>query len=195
MMVISMDDLSVKKYPFDLGKKLEPFTFRLIEGGALRMSTMERIFLTEVGDQVLVSSAHFNEGYILDLTKDTLMLKTHHSQLTADQKKTPEKSTAESFQELEEFIAESGDQVRFGSYVFDPEEKRVWRFSQEPESNREGKKTYKNVVTLFDVDLNQLGETTLSISPEMPLFFKDGKLWSYVNVNDELGFTVTDFNF
>ncbi|TNF45000.1 MAG: DUF4221 domain-containing protein [Cytophagales bacterium] len=195
MLVISMDDLTVRKYPFDLGKKLEPFTFRLIEGGALRMSTMERIFLTEVGEQVLISSAHFNEVYILDLAKDTLMLKIHHSQLTSDQKKIPEKSTAETFRELEDLMAESGDQVRFGSYVFDPEERRIWRFSQEPESSGEGKKTFKNVVTLFDKDLNQLGETTLSISPEMPLFFKDGKLWSYINVEDELGFAVMDFKF
>ena len=26
-------------------------------------------------------------------------------------------------------------------------------------------------------------------------FFKDGKLWSYVNVDDELGFAVMDFEF
>jgi hypothetical protein len=30
--------------------------------------------------------------------------------------------------------------------------------------------------------------------PDYP-FFKDGKLWSYVNVDDELGFAVFTFDF
>ncbi|GMQ30083.1 DUF4221 family protein [Algoriphagus confluentis] len=195
MLVVSLQDLAAKKYPFDLGKKLDPFAFKLVEDGALRMSTVERIFLTEVDQKIIVSSVHFNEGYILDLAKDTLMLKSHHSQLTADEKKRPEKSIAESFPELENLMEESGSQVRFGGYVFDPIQNRIWRFSQEPDSPKGGKKSYKNVVTLFDLDLNQLGETFLEISPEMPMFFKDGKLWSYVNVQDELGFAVIDFKF
>ena len=195
MLVISLADLSAKKYPFDLGKKVEPFRFTLLEGGQVRASAIERIFLTEVDRKVLVSSTHFNEVYILDLLQDTVMVKTHHSELTANEKKKPEKSTAESFKELEDIMAETEKQVRFGSYVYDPPQKQVWRFSRVLESELEGKKTYKNVVTLFDMDLNQLGETTLPIFPEIPFFFKDGKLWSYVNVEDELGFAVMDFKF
>jgi hypothetical protein len=195
MLVISLENLSAKKYPFDLGEKLEPFRFTLIEDGMVRASTMERIYLTEVDQKVLISSAHFNEAYLLDLSQDTLMVKRHHSQLTANEKTKPQKSTAESFKELEDILAETGKQVRFGSYVYDPSQKQVWRFSQVLESEPEGKKTYKNVVTLFDLELNQLGETTLPIFPEIPFFFKDGKLWSYVNVEDELGFAVLDFKF
>ena len=49
----------------------------------------------------------------------------------------------------------------------------------------------------YDQDLNLVGEVQmeeLNSQPSWP-FFKDGKLWSYVNVNDELGFAVMDFNF
>ncbi len=195
MLVISLEDLSVKKYPFDLGKKLEPFRFTLIEDGMVRASTMERIYLTEVDQKVLISSAHFNEAYVLDLSQDTLMVKRHQSKLTANEKTKPEKSSADSFKELDDMLAETGKQVRFGSYVYDPTEKQIWRFSQVLESEQEGKKTYKNVVTLFDLELNQLGETVIPIFPEIPFFFKEGKLWSYVNVEDELGFAVMDFKF
>lgn len=50
---------------------------------------------------------------------------------------------------------------------------------------------------VYDRNFKVLGETKLG-GMEHSLwnsFFKDGKLWSYVNVNDELGFAVIDFKF
>ncbi len=49
----------------------------------------------------------------------------------------------------------------------------------------------------FDSKMKLVGETLiegLNSLPEHP-FFKDGKFWSYVNVEDELGFAVFTFNF
>jgi hypothetical protein len=40
-----------------------------------------------------------------------------------------------------------------------------------------------------------LGEAEFKIDPNGFKFFKDGKLWSYVNVEDELGFAVMEFKF
>lgn len=50
---------------------------------------------------------------------------------------------------------------------------------------------------VFDSDMKLIGETLveeLKAIPQYP-FFKDGKLWSYVNVEDELGFAVFTFDF
>lgn len=193
LLLLSLNDLSLKKYPFDLGDRLLPFEMKMYEKGSLKMTTIERIFLKEIEEKILISTGHFNETYILDIPKDTLFLKTHHSKLTPDEKKKPEKSSVESFEELEKILGETGKQVTFGSYIPDQDQKKIWRFSRVVESELEGKKVYKNVVTLFDFEMNQLGETSLPIFPFGPFFFKDGKLWSYVNVNDELGFAVMEF--
>jgi|TARA_R110002096_G_scaffold233311_1_gene423381 hypothetical protein len=42
-----------------------------------------------------------------------------------------------------------------------------------------------------------LGETKIEGLKQAPgsYFWKDGKLWSYANVEDELGFAVIDFKF
>ena len=50
---------------------------------------------------------------------------------------------------------------------------------------------------VFDEGLNLLGEKELEEMESVPSFpfFKDGKLYSYVNVEDELGFAVFTFNF
>lgn len=73
---------------------------------------------------------------------------------------------------------------------------------------RLGKKTYLGENTgdpsafevylfAYDEHFNVLGETKVEGLDQVPAnyFWKDGKLWSFVNVDDELGFAVMDFKF
>lgn len=83
----------------------------------------------------------------------------------------------------------------FGRFYFDKTNRRFWRFSRDLESEIGDSLIFKNVLTVFDENLNQLGEIAVSVDPFSKKFFKDGKLWSYVNVDDELGFAVFSFNF
>lgn len=57
--------------------------------------------------------------------------------------------------------------------------------------------TYEYYLFAYDQDFNVLGETKLEgIESNLNnIFFKEGKLYSYINVEDELGFAVFTFNF
>lgn len=57
--------------------------------------------------------------------------------------------------------------------------------------------TYEVFLFAYDTDFNVLGETKIDGLDEVPssYFWKDGKLYSFVNVDDELGFAVFTFNF
>lgn len=57
--------------------------------------------------------------------------------------------------------------------------------------------TFEVFLFAYDKDFNVLGETKIEGLNKVPAnyFLKDGKLWSYVNVEDELGFAVMDFKF
>lgn len=49
--------------------------------------------------------------------------------------------------------------------------------------------TYTRILTIFDKDLNQLHEEKVDFTEMGSLtFFKDGTLYSYINLEDELGF-------
>lgn len=63
--------------------------------------------------------------------------------------------------------------------------------------DRNDPSTYEIYLFAYDEDFNVLGETKVEGLEEVSFtyFWKDGKLWSYVNVEDELGFAVMDFNF
>lgn len=73
---------------------------------------------------------------------------------------------------------------------------------------RMGRKTFKGqtkedptkfelFLFAYDKEFNVLGETMLEglNANVYSYFLKEGKLWSYVNVDDELGFAVMDFEF
>jgi hypothetical protein len=57
--------------------------------------------------------------------------------------------------------------------------------------------TYEVFLFAYDKDFNVLGETKIEGLKQVPVnyFWKNGKLWSYVNMDDELGFAVMDFKF
>jgi hypothetical protein len=57
--------------------------------------------------------------------------------------------------------------------------------------------TFEVFLFAYDKDFNVLGETKIEGLKQVPAnyFWKNGKLWSYVNVDDELGFAVMDFKF
>ncbi|WP_162339533.1 DUF4221 family protein [Cyclobacterium salsum] len=57
--------------------------------------------------------------------------------------------------------------------------------------------TYEVFLFAYDQDFNVLGETKIEGLSQVPAnyFWKDGQLWSYVNIEDELGFAVIDFTF
>lgn len=56
---------------------------------------------------------------------------------------------------------------------------------------------YEIYLFAYDSDFRVVGQTQIFGLNQLPQggFFKDGKLWSYVNVEDELGFAVIDFKF
>lgn len=62
---------------------------------------------------------------------------------------------------------------------------------------REDPPTFEVFLFAYDEDFNVLGETKIEGLTQVPAncFWKDGKLWSYVNIEDELGFAVIDFRF
>ncbi len=63
--------------------------------------------------------------------------------------------------------------------------------------NKGDPSTFEIFLFAYDEDFNILGETKIEGLKKVPVnyFFKDGKLWSYVNVEDELGFAVFTFDF
>jgi hypothetical protein len=150
-------------------------------------------------DGALISNAANNKIYFYNLELDSLTLVEYDFALVPNQK---EKSIKREVSSLEEFRIEEGivlTQITFGSLFYDQANKRFIRFGRiwgtRPTEDQKWKGEF--FLFVFDQDLKLIGETKVEGIADIPIsaFFKDGKLWSYVNVNDELGFAVFTFDF
>ncbi|MAN86985.1 MAG: hypothetical protein CL555_09100 [Algoriphagus sp.] len=90
-------------------------------------------------------------------------------------------------------------QIDYWDFYWDEQTQRYYRFASKglPLANIDSPKNFEYFLFAYDRNLTLKGEKKLEGFSELPLsgFFKDGKLWSYVNVDDELGFAVFTFDF
>ncbi len=162
--------------------------------------TGEAIWLRIIQDKLYITSSVTSDTYVYDYEKDSLRLVEFDHQLVPKKKtgdfESNEFSDEKAFKEASEKLL---SQVAFQELIWDEQRKQFFRFAYQRTIEAEGSWYNRAKVYLFvyDADLVLLGEKYLPELPNVPefTFFKDGKLWSYVNVNDELGFTVIDFNF
>lgn len=193
--VISLKDLRLRKIPVKIWETLQPYVRSFFENGEMQMRTIEPVYKTQIGNRVLLSSGNFNEVYVLDLLTDSVRQITYTSKLTRDMKTLPEKTTANSNQEMREMFQQSNREVEFKEFHFDDKSRKFFRFSRDVSRIIADSVVYKSVLTVFDEELNQIHEEEVPLDIFGLRFFKDGKLWTYVNVEDELGFAVMDFKF
>jgi hypothetical protein len=193
--ILSMADKALKKIPLEIYSRLQPFVMTLFQDGAMQMRTIEPVYFNQVGKRLLICSQSFNDVYIINLETDSVSHIEYQSTLTKNSKKIPEKTELDSQEEMRANFIANNEQVNFGEFYFDEKDKRFWRVSRDLDRMFGDSATFKQVITVFDENLNQLHEAQIPINFFNYKFFKDGKLWSFINLEDEMGFAVFTFNF
>ena len=186
---INLQTMELKKVPMDIYEKIDKFSIVFSPDGNGRMSIAETVFLMPFEDRILVSSTAFNEVYVVSLPEGTVEKKSFHSALTDDAKKGNYEKNAGSQVELFELNKEKVKEVRFNKLHFDDQNQKFWRFSSALDRMIGDSAVYKSVLTIFDKNLTQLHEQKVDYSETGSLtFFKDGTLYSFINLEDELAF-------
>jgi hypothetical protein len=158
----------------------------------------ESFYLSESGNKILISSKASSSIYYYDLEKDSIFYKEFDLKLTSLRKENTLKKEYDSPDEFRTEVTNYFKGVNFENPIWDPSRNMYFRFASFTFPNESGEVIKKDIfLTSFDSDLNLLGELKLPNLNSVPSdpFFKDGKLWSYVNVEDELGFAVFTFDF
>lgn len=193
--IVELGSMTLKKVPLDLFQRSHQYVRSFFEDGNLQSQSIEMLDIYQMKDKLIISSHNFNEAFLYDLNTDSLTRKVFHSELTANAKKVSEKNTGNTFEEMLELASEAEKEVDFGTFIYDNKSDKVVRFSRDLDRMIGDSATFKNFITIFDSGLNQLYEQEVDFKKPGFAFFKDGKLYSYVNVEDELGLAVFTFNF
>jgi hypothetical protein len=176
---------------------LTKFTLVFREGNSYNAVGFASSNLKIQENRVFAHSSGTSSIYIYDILKDSLKFKTYNPKLVPAQAAAPEISEFSSQAAFDEAIKKAQSQIFFGDLLWDKEREFYIRFASITKPNLNSELPAKTEVFLFafDKDLNLIGESKIEQLPSQPSwpFFKDGKLWSYVNVDDELGFAVMNF--
>lgn len=149
----------------------------------------DEVLLSSYQNKVIVSTSGINEAFVYDLALDTLIQKKFQSKLTADTKRGdyPRNFSYES--NWRDVFAERSKEVEFGKFIYDEQNEKYWRFSYELDRMIGDSIVRKTVLTVFDSDLNQVHEEKVAFDYSFyQSFFKDGMLYSYINLEDEMAF-------
>ncbi len=177
----------------DTGK----FTIILFSNGMGELH-LEEYFMEEYHEKLYLSSSVTSDLYRYDFQKDSLDF--FNFPITVSPKKKIEfpKTEVSSKKEQQEESRKVQSQIYFKNLMWDESRKLFFRIGIITKSDSPDMPAKTSVfLYAFDSDMKLVGETLineLKHIPEYP-FFKDGKLYSYVNVEDEMGFAVFTFDF
>ncbi len=171
-------------------------TYNAGDGGS---SKGEQIHLQKPINLAIISSTFGNAVYVYDPEFDSLYYKSFPHESAPLEKDVAVKNKVSSEKEFQAEVEKLYTQIEYGNFYWDEMSQRYYRFASLglARATDDAPKRYEFFMFAYDKNLELKGETKLSGISEIPEsgFFKDGKLWSYVNVEDELGFAVIEFKF
>ena len=154
--------------------------------------------LKKIKNQLFISSGSTSDIYIYDFATDSLTLKSFDHHLVPSKKSGEFPPRADSQERVEEIGDEIRKQVSFNQFYWDESREMYFRFASKSNGKTETGETKKQDIYLFayDQDLNLIGETTLDLRyPPFRAFFYEGKLYSYLPVEENPGFVIFDLKF
>ncbi|WP_075348857.1 DUF4221 family protein [Algoriphagus marinus] len=198
LIFINLDEKSSKV--IDLPEMDRTNEYRIVlEKDGFRINWAQVLTVQAIDSKIYITTPVHDGIYRFEPVGNRLDYFSFPLTLTAKEKTKEIKNEVSSEGAMNEQIEIMNSEVRFYELLWDEESNRFYRFSSIAIPSNSSELSTKNEVyfSAFDSELNLIGETQLeeiTKIPENP-FFKDGKLWSYVNVEDELGFAVFTFDF
>ncbi|MCH7407814.1 DUF4221 domain-containing protein [Belliella sp. DSM 111904] len=162
------------------------------------------VYLTAENGYAIVSHDFSNEMYIFDTGGEQVKKVSYEPTLTPKSVKQIEKEEIVSVEILKKFYQGFLEQIKFSPPVWDQVNKRYLRLSAQrvftdikPENAFLPQvKEVKVFLTVFDEDFNLVSEVEVpELDTESTKYFaKEGKLWVFTNMDDEMGFVRISIN-
>ena len=202
LLIINPDSKSAKSLPLPKMKIVEKytgtFTFEEDKGSIIAYYSV-RSFLSRLPKAIIISSAAMSGFYRLNIETEKLEFVDIQHQTVPNEIKIEIPQNVSSPEEVRNIQNEIFSNVNFQEILWDESRQIYFRLGERTFRGEtyQDPMRFEYYLFAYDQNFNVLGEAKLKVKDlkiKSP-FFKDGKLWSYVNVEDELGFVVMDFKF
>ncbi|WP_194975453.1 DUF4221 family protein [Aquiflexum lacus] len=168
------------------------------ENGQSRSMTHPSLELIKWQDQILFFTNAVNSIYHYNPQQDTLVIHQYDQILTPNEKTGTYKNDVSSQEEMWEIGRQIGQEVNFTKLVWDDQNKVFYRFTYFtlPKVAEEETK-YRSFISILSPDFELVGEkeiTDLGIKMPNAQFVKDGKIYLFLNLDDELAYIRLQLN-
>lgn len=179
-------------------KKMDEYSVKLMYDGQFAGAFGTGASAISRGDKIIVTNIVFNDAYIYNSSLDSLNYKSWNGPLIGEKKTYigPEQVEGQSSQHWETFKNVNED-INYGWMIWDDTNQRYYRFSTKQIFGEEKEEygAYKAIgaeifLSVYDKNFNLVAE---SLVPDLKkrldkVFVKDGKIWIFENIDDEMGF-------
>lgn len=168
------------------------------EDGMPLSMTFPKLELVNWENQLLFNTRSSNKIYLYNPENDSLKLFQYTSSLTANEKTGTYKNDVSSHEEMQKVIWQVAEEVNFSNLFWDELNKVFYRFSYFtlPQVADEELK-YRNFLTILNDQFELIGEkeiTDFGFKMPNPQFVKDGKIYMFLNMDDELAYVRLEVN-
>lgn len=203
--LIDRNNNSFKKLAIPAIEKAANFELMLRDGESAMGIGTDR-YLMEEGGKVILGSGVSSELYVLDKNSDSLQHITYSSQLTPNEKSGTYPAEVGDRSQFENYFKKIQEDINFKGPIYDEEKQVYYRFSYQMvfDDNAEQKENQffsqpagaTVYLSVLDKDLNLIAEGSVPELNGYPAFHfgKNGKLWLFENIEDEMGFVRLDIN-
>lgn len=184
--------------------KINEYKTEILVNGNFAGNFAGSVFSTQSPDKLVLSSSLINEIQIFDLLKDSLYSKSWDTPLIGARRNyIGPKQFEYNPEEMEDISKKSGEDINYGEFIWDDVNEKFYRFSSKKNysesKNEEGQYTILSAevfLSVFDKELELIGEALLPEITTAPKkhFTKDGKIWIFENIDDELAFVRLSLN-
>lgn len=195
--ILHLNEYEITKMELSTFQKLPHYTFTNILPGGSMLNKSPEIEIEKFGSKIILSNQITNALMWYDTEMDSLFLRSYSSQLTANCKLKDYQLQHESDESFDAEYNRFLQEINFLAPFWDEKNQIFYRFSYKLipiEDNINTELKWKVFLTALDKDLNLIGEISVPQLTKVPAkhFAKDGKIWIFENINDELAFQVIE---
>jgi hypothetical protein len=189
--MVDIKNNRLKKIPVERLKELEKYSLVYDRGNGMMSARTPSVNLIYHQGKVMISNSAINELLVYHVEGDSVTVHPFESRLMDNSQNEVKQKNVGSGEELNKLGRERQKEVGYGQWIYDPKTDRHFRFSSQFVKETEDDLEFKVVLTVLDKDFRQVYETDrLPIKKAGKAFFKDGKIYLFENMDDELGFVV-----
>ena len=198
LVIIDVDAQTAQTVPIPEMEILRKYSVLANENGNY-MASSQSVYFFIHQNKLLITNSAMGNFYEYDLKKDSLRLVEVNHQLIPNRLTGEVTQNLNSEQAFRQEMAKINSQVIYQKMMWDSSQNLFFRLATQVKmgESRNDPNEYKYFLLAYDENYKLVGESPIEGISNLisTYFFKDGKLWSYVNVEDELGFAVFDFKF